>query len=695
MKKIILSITLAVVFAASLFAQVDRSTQPEPRPAPTIQIGDYDTFTLDNGLRVIVVENDKTPSVSYQLSLDLDPILEGEAKGYVSMAGSEMRSGTSNRDKATLDEEIDFIGASLSTSSTGMFASALSRHTETILELMADVLMNPTFPEEELEKSKRQTISGLQTVKTDANSISRNVATSVVYGHDHPYGEVTTEETVENIQRDLLVDYYNTYFKPNLAHLVIVGDITTSKAKKLVKEYFGDWESGEVPTHEYEVPTPPEGNTVAFANRSGAVQSVFSVTYPINRTPGHPDAIKSSVMNSILGGGVFSGRLMQNLREDKGYTYGARSNLGSDEIVARFSAGAQVGTGVTDSAIHEVLFEMERMINEPVDEESLQLVKNFMNGSFARSLESPRTIARFALNIERYDLPEDYYATYLEKLEKVTVEDVQEMARKYLMPQNAYIVVAGDEDEVPETIAKFAHNGMVNYYDHFGRPIEKMEVELDESITAEWIVEQYIEAIGGKSNINNIKDLKMVLSAEVMGSQMEMTTYKMAPGKMVFEMAVGGNTMQREVFDGEKGFQFAMGQRQDLQEDDIEAKKIQALMVKELSYLQDSDIEMELKGVDEIDGRQVYRIRVVTPDGTATSEYYDTETHLKTREVVTMEQMGQSSTITTDYGDYQEVGDIMFPKSVTILGAMPMPLEMTADVIEVNSGLDESMFEVE
>ena len=242
---------LLIFFLIPLSAQIDRSKVPEPGPAPVIQIGDYDTFTLPNGMKVIVVENRKIPVVSFQLTLDIDPVMEYDAKGYVSMAGSLMRSGTTSRDKAEIDEEIDFIGASLSTHSRGMFASSLTRHTPGLLELMSDILLNPVFPQDELDREIKQTITALATVKTDAGSMVSNLSSVLVYGNEHPYGEVTTEESVSNITRDMLVDYYETYFRPNKAYMVIVGDVTTADARKFMEQYLGNWQPGEVPEHQY------------------------------------------------------------------------------------------------------------------------------------------------------------------------------------------------------------------------------------------------------------------------------------------------------------------------------------------------------------------------------------------------------------------------------------------------------------
>ncbi|MBN2773610.1 MAG: insulinase family protein, partial [Prolixibacteraceae bacterium] len=439
MKKI-LFLLFIVLTTLNLNAQLDRSIRPKPGPAPKIQLGDYELFTLNNGLKVIVVENHKVPRVTYQVTLDIDPVQEGAQAGYVSITGNLLRAGTTTKSKADIDEAIDFIGASLNTYSTGVSGSVLKKFSDDFLKIMSDVLLNPSFPEEELEKLKTQNISAIQTAKNDAGSIADNISSVLMYGENHPYGEVVSEKSIGNITLENCKNYYKEFFKPNVAYLIIVGDITLKEAKKQANEYFGKWEKADVPTHNYAFPELNTTPRVAISNRDGAVQSMIEVSYPINFKPGNPDAIKASVMNTILGGGGTATRINANLREDKAYTYGAYSRLNSDKLVGSFSASGEVKGEATDSAMFELLYEIKRMVNESVDTETLEKYKNMMAGSFARSLEQPSTIARFALNIERYNLPKDYYANYLENLSKVSVDDVLQMAKKYLKPDQANII---------------------------------------------------------------------------------------------------------------------------------------------------------------------------------------------------------------------------------------------------------------
>lgn len=681
----ILSLGIFLVFSACS-PRLDRSQRPQPGPAPAIQLGEFESFTLDNGLKVIVVENHKVPVVSYQLTLDIDPVMEGPSKGYVDLGGALLREGTTTRNKKQIDESIDFIGASVSTSATGMFASTLTRHQETLLDLMSDILLNPSFPESELQRLITQSISALSTVRSSAPAIAQNVATATTYGPDHPYGEVMTEESVKNVTVNQIREYYNTYFRPNVAYMIIVGDIKTDEARLLMNKYFGSWKAAPVPAKTYPTPQPPAGNRVALADRAGAIQSVVSVTYPIVLTPGHPDEVKVSVMNSILGGGAFSGRLMQNLREDKGYTYGARSNISTDRLVGRFSAGAEVRNSVTDSTVVEIFSEMRRMITEPVSAEDLQLTKNFMTGTFARSLENPRTIAGFALNIARYKLPDDYYATYLSRLNAVTPQEVQEMAAKYLKPGNAIIVVAGNKDEVTESMKKFSASGKVELFDAFGRPQQDASVAMSADMTADRVIENYIRALGGRGKLEQVTDMSQEILISIMGMQLSSKSYQKRPNLLLVETSMGGQVMSKQLFDGKKvAIASPMGSQEFTEGPPFEMAKLQAVLFPELIYDQ-LGVSLRLMGAENLEGKEVYRVEVTTPGGTKSYDYYNIETGFKVKTI--------SEGMTASYGDYRAVDGIMLPHAISQeAGQQVMQLELIE--VKINSGLADELFSLD
>ncbi len=689
---ILAALFLALYACGGGLEKIDRTKAPLPGPAPQINLGTYDKFTLDNGLKVIVVENHKLPRVSFQLFIDSDPVKEEDKAGYVSMAGQMLKQGTSSKTKAQIDEDIDFIGASLNTNANGMFGSSLKKHSNTLLTIMSDILLNPSFPEDELEKIRKQTISSLATAKNDANTIASNLRAVLNYGKEHPYGEIVTEETVKNISVEDCKKYYNTYFKPNISYLIVVGDITKTEAETMANKYFGNWKKGEVKEHKYDVPQLPKFTTVDFVDKPGAVQSTIAITYPIEFKPGNPDAIKASVMNNILGGGVFSGRLMQNLREDKAYTYGARSSLSSDPIIGEFNAGASVRNEVTDSSITQFIYEMRRIIVEEVDEKDLQLVKNSMNGRFARSLESPQTIARFALNIARYNLPPDYYATYLEKLSKVSVADVLEMAEKYIKPENAHIIVVGNKKEVADKLGQFSADGKVHFYDMYGNDWVDLK-PAPEGVTAETVINGYIDAIGGIDRLSKLKSLKTEMTAKMMGQTINITTLNKAPNKFKTEMKMGAMVVQKQVFDGKKGKASGMQGSQEITGEDLEDLKLQSTLNMETKW-KELGYNLKLLGIENINGKDAYKVEVNDPLGNTYWDYFDIETNLKIKSLRVEETPQGAMTIETNLSDYREVDGIKYPY-VRSQSFGPQSLDMTVTKIEVNKTIADSEFAIE
>lgn len=670
--------------------QIDRSQAPAPAPAPEIVLGDYTVDTLENGLTLIVVENHKLPRVSYRLTLDVDPIFEGARAGYTSMAGSLMRSGTKTRSKAEIDEAVDRIGASLGTSGFGMNGRCLVQHSETLLELMSDILMNPTFPEEELEKERKQTLSNFASSATDANTISGRLSSAMTYGLGHPYGESSNEKTVEAITRADLLNHYATIWKPNVAYLVVVGDITPIEAKKQAEQYFGEWRPAEVKKQRYPRPIPPKGNRVCFSPVPGAVQSVIDVTFPIYLKPGHRDVVAVSVMNTMLGG-FFGSRLNQNLREDKAYTYGARSSASPNKLVGRFSARASVRNEVTDSSLVEFLSEIRKMVETPAPDSSLQFVKNYLNGSFALSLERPETIARFALNIERYGYDNDYYATYLSRLDAVTVEDVQRVARTYLRPDNMNITIAGNRD-VADGLAQFAASGQVEFFDAYGEPLKDLE-PAPEGMTAEDVFNAHYEARGGVAKFSKLKGVQTTGEMAAGPMTLSMEQGYMVSGAGYTRISAGGNIMQESKYDGQKGAESAMGQITPMDEAKIlDTKRNHDVL--EFLHLADYGLEAELLGVDRIDEVPQYLIEMRKDGKVSESHWFNVETGLRTRTVRNESTPRGDMTVTLNYGETMEVKGLRFESEMT-MSTGGQEMKMSIKEVKLNPKLNSSDYSVE
>jgi len=689
MKKLIIFIGLLLIIESTQ-AQVDRTKAPLPSPAREIKIGEYQSFTLKNGLQVFVVENHKLPRVQFSLQLKNDPIYEGEKEGYVEMAGTLLGTGTKTKTKAQLDEETDFIGANLSTSSSGIFASSLSKHTTRLLDLMSDVLYNPAFALEELEKLKTQTLSGLAAGNENPNVIAGNVRNALRYGKQHPYGLFTTEKTVGAITMEDIKGYYNTYFKPNNAYLIIVGDIDLKTAKSLSEKYFAKWVKGDVKNPVYTLPKEPAKTYIAMVDRPASVQSVINITYPVNLKPGTQDAIKARVTNHILGGG-FSARLMQNLREKHGYTYSASSQLSPDNLVGSFNASASVRNEVTDSTVYEFLSELKRMVTEPVTEDELALAKAEISGAFGRSLESPQTIASFALNTAKYNLPKDYYANYLKYIDAVRLTDVQATAAKYIRPDNAHIVVVGKATDVAGKLKRF---GEVKYYDLNGENyVPAKSSALPSGLTAEKVIATYIEALGGSKKIQELKSTKTIMKATFQGMELTMTNSRKATGKSVTELTVQGNVMNKSITDGKEVVEIQMGQKTPIDATAKEKSLFEAFFVPE-TMLEAMNMKAVLKSIETVDDRETYVVEYQFPGGEKISNYFDMETGLKVQTLEQMKTPQGEIAVPTKFQDYKEVNGIKFPHTV-LVSQGPMNLRFQVSGIEVNPVLDDAIFKVQ
>ena len=453
--KISAFVALFLMTVGVINAQIDRSVQPKPGPAPKITLEKPGEFKLKNGIEVLVVENHKLPRVSITLRIDNKPIAEGKKAGVSSILGAMLGNGTTNIPKDEFNDEIDFLGANLGFGSQSAFASSLSKYSDRIIELMADAAINPLLTKEEFEKEKEKLIESLKSDKKSVDAVARRVGSALSYGVKHPYGEFVTEETVNNIEFGDVLAFYEKYFNPNNAYLVIVGDVEMSDVKRKIKEHFGKWEkSAGVETTLPKPMANAQYTQVNFIDMPNAVQSNISLTNNVDFKMNDEDYHAVLIANKILGGG-FGSYLNMNLREEHGYTYGARTSISPSRYGAsRFTAGAAVRNMVTDSAVVETLKEINRIKTEPVDTKNLENAKAKYVGDFILDLESPRTIANYALNIKLNNLPEDFYSTYLAKINAVTKEDVMRVANKHFRPENARIVVVGKGSEVLENLEK-------------------------------------------------------------------------------------------------------------------------------------------------------------------------------------------------------------------------------------------------
>jgi predicted Zn-dependent peptidase len=685
MKKIILYllISLPVSMMVQAQVQVDRTHAPKPGPAPVIKVGEPASFTLANGLKVFVVQNTKLPRVSATLTIDREAVLEGDKAGMISMAGELFRRGTTTMNKAVLDEEIDYLGATINATAKTVSGFSLKNNFPKVLGLMADIALRPSFPADELEKIRKQELSGLAQNKEDANAIARNVVSKLVYGKNHPYGEVETEETATKVTVEDIRNYYNTYWKPNISYLIFVGDITVEEAKKLTEENFGNWQKASVPAPIYPIKPAPAKTYIAIVDRPSSVQSVINLVTPFQLKPGTADVIPSSVMNNMLGNGS-SGRLYKNLREKHGFTYGAYSRISSDKLVANFTASASVRNEKTDSAIGQFIVEFKKMRSEMAKADEVSLTKNEMSGAFARSLESPETIASFALNVARYNLPKDYYQNYLKNLAMVDNEKVKEMADKYVLPDNLHIVIVGNAKQISKGLEKY---GEVKYFDVYGNEIAApSEKKVDASVNAESILKKSIAAQGGDAAIAAVKDVTMTGKASVMGQSIDFSQQYVLPSGYLQNMSMGGASLSKQLVKKDMYSVIQQGAEQPLKDDDKEELDETASLFIETYMLKKGGYTFEVKGIEQVEGKDAYNIEIKSPKGRTFNFYYDIASGLRVKEARPEESPAGKVVIQITNISFKEINGVKLPvKQIYDLGQLKINIDITD--VKLNQGL--------
>ena len=681
--------TLIAVFFMSLGvnAQIDRSQQPKPGPAPKISLEKPQEFELKNGLKILVVENHKLPRVSFNIAFDREPIVEGEKAGVTGLLGAMLANGTTSISKDDFNEEIDFLGARLNFGFGGGSASSITKYSNRMLELLADAAINPLLTEEEFQKEKEKLIEGIKSDAKSVDAIAGRAGGALAYGKHHPYGEFVTEESVEAVTLADVKAYFEKYFTPNNTYLVIIGDVDTKSVVKLAKKHFKNWEKASTTNTEIVEPNVnPEALEINFVDMPNAVQSNISLTSNVKLKMSDPDYHAVLIANKILGGG-FNSYLNMNLREEHGYTYGARSSVGTDKYISRFRAGAAVRNAVTDSAVVETIKEIKRFQTEPVEADALANAKAKYVGDFVLALERPSTIAQYAINTKVNELPEDFYATYLEKINAVSIEDVNRVANLYFTADKARIIVVGKGSEVIENLEK---TGIpINYFDTFANPVEKPEFSkpIPAGVTSATVIENYISAIGGLEAVNAVNSVMTAADVTIEGMPFKPTAVMktMAPNMSSMEMSIEGmGTVMKQKFDGSEGYVEQQGMQQPMSEDELAEKAEEKGLFPE-TYL---DVNtLTLVSLTAVDGVDVYKVKVKEDS----YRYYDAATGLLVRIEKSEEAQGQKMTSVQDLSDYREVNGVLFPYSQKITTG-PQIIGLAASEIVVNDGVSAEDF---
>ncbi len=466
MKKIIKLLSfLAVIsaFGTNLLAQNMnedfRKTAPAPlAPVPFNITKPFET-TLPNGLKIVIFEDKRLPLVSYRLAFPTGDINDPkDSIGLTSAVTSMLDEGTKNRTSKQFADEIEKLGASISASSTSdntiIAGSALSLYSSDVLKLMADIVLNPTFPESELKLYQQNTIEGLKFQRSQPGFLAEEQIMRILYD-SHPYSVISpTAADIEKLTPEKLAAHHKKMFVPGNATLIVVGDVKRDALLKEIREIFGNWQKGTVDALKFPAPPVRNAATLTIVDRPGSAQSnIVLANIAIDRAS--PDYFPVLVMNQVLGAGA-SARLFMNLREEKGYTYGAYSSFDTRRQAGSFEASAEVRTPVTGDSLKEFFFELNRIRDEKVPAQELLDAKNFLTGVFPLRAETQEGLTNLITSQQLYNLPADYLQTYREKVSAVTADDVARVAKKYITPDRVAMVIVGDAEAVLPQVKTYA-----------------------------------------------------------------------------------------------------------------------------------------------------------------------------------------------------------------------------------------------
>jgi zinc protease len=453
----------------NLQAENFRRDMPPPLAPRALNIPDTTQTRLANGLELVMIEDQRLPLISFRLSFR-----SGDANDPAHLAGlTDMMShlvseGTGTRTSRQIAEEIERLGATLSIGSASDFttiaASTLSIYASEIFDLIADVTMRSTFPQNEVDLARENTKQLLIQQRAQPGFLASERMAKVVFGN-HPYASISpTEAMLDSLTRDDLLSFRASMFIPNNAVLLVVGDFESESMTARIEELFSQWPRGPVP----QVTSPPlpkrSERTIYLVDRPGSAQSnIVIVNEAITRTS--PDYFPLLLMHTILGANA-SSRLFMNLREHKGYTYGAYSNLDARKLAGTFRATAEVRTAVTGASLHEFFYELDRIRNEAVSKEEITNAKSYLTGVFPIRIETQDGLIDQLVNIKMFDLPDDYLHTYRDRVAAVTTEEIQAVANKYVTPDAAAIVIVGDATAISEQIKPYSEK--IEIYDTEG-----------------------------------------------------------------------------------------------------------------------------------------------------------------------------------------------------------------------------------
>jgi zinc protease len=697
-------IAAALSLSLSILPSLALAKVPPPPPAPAkpVKFPDFAQKTLANGLQVVVIEHHEQPAVSLRMVIPAGKVFEPAAKaGLADATATLLIKGAAGRTSQQIAEEIDFVGGVLGANAglETVAANALvtSDQLDLGLGLLADVVLRPTFPQDEIDRWRSQTLSGLQIQLEDPNYLADAALVRLVFG-DHPFGQPGggTPETVKGLTRDDVVAFHRRHYLPDGSILAVVGDVNPADAVARVEKAFGGWARGELtPAPKPQVPkrTQPE---IVIIDKPEAVQTEISVGQ-VAIAYRDPDYFVAQVYNSVLGGSARS-RLYNEIRKERGLSYGANSFFIEAAQPGWFQAATFTKSETTDEALAVLFDVVEKLEAELVPAEELQAAKVYMTGAFPLEIETPDGIATKVLEALRYGLGKEFLESYNQKLSAVTAEDVKRFAAARIDPDSFVVVLAGNASAFAEKVEKRMGKARVIPYREVDlaradltRPKQEVaEVSPADAAAALELLKQAQGAMGGKAFVEQKSQVAKghgTLSPPGGTTQVPLTSvalYRVMPDKERTELALPTGTVV-QAYDGTVGWASMMGRTQDVTAQMADRKHFGLDVLRRIDQ---PGTKVRPAGEETIRDKHCRIVEASDAEGRATRFSVDLESHLVLAVAFTVN--GQETRIELD--DYRAVGSLQVPHQTVLSQNGQRVVEINLDTVEIDGQVDPGLF---
>jgi zinc protease len=646
----------------------------------------FTDFKLENGLRVIVLNDTTREDFSANLLVDYPLVLEGEHKGVSTLVTQLLGTATQLHSKAEIDSLLLSANCFLSVRGKEILMNAPLEKREEVLSLLAEFVQYPTFSAQELAQQKAALKRRIEAADHSVIDQSTQLADQLFFGADHPYGEKMSLENLANVSPEICQGFYKKYYRPVVSYLVVVGNVQAREIRFLVEKYFGSWQVSGAMFAAFYNPAPlPLSTRLSLVNIPAAPVLSLDIGYAIPLRPGTEDELTVALLEELL---------EDELSHAPWNEYPNIVSIVTDPHVGALRVQPGVlQPEMAEVAIRDVLDALSKLRNQLVDQGALARAKEKLLSQYTtyqNLLVHKEGRAGKALSIVRFKLPRNYYDNDLQRINEMTSADILEVAREYLLPGRAHIVIAGDQAIAP-SLTRFAGDGKVHYYTREGKEIEAMDVQLvTENITAEGVVEKFLAAIGGRSRLAAVKDLTWEATTKIQEGTLTMTKIKKNDEMFFGQLRIDDLNVLKIISDGRSARVFQGNKEKETTEEELDKFRTYAVIFPQLKYL-DQGYQLKVVGSAVLNQRNVHILEVTTPTGKSSSQYYDANNGLLVRWV--SEEDGKTDI--WDYSDYRAVEGIKFPYQSILTGLAEESWLYRVKNIKLNQGIPDDLFNVE